>query len=237
MRRLAARASILLPLGALALGACVMEDEDTIDNSGPVVEGEQRPGWSDANNRLCSTPDLDVAEMQAIDDEAAAYLAAHKNDVLSNATGGTIPVYWHVINNGTSLANGNIPDSQIANQITVLNAAYASTGWEFQLLGDGPHHQRELVHVQRRHLRDPDEERAAPGHRGRPQHLLEQHGRRPARLGDLPVELHLAAQAGRRGHPVLVAARRHRGAVQPRRHRDPRGRPLDGPLPHLPGRL
>ena len=134
MRRLAARASILLPLGALALGACVMEDEDTIDNSGPVVEGEQRPGWSDANNRLCSTPDLDVAEMQAIDDEAAAYLAAHKNDVLSNATGGTIPVYWHVINNGTSLANGNIPDSQIAAQISMLNAAYASTGWQFQLV-------------------------------------------------------------------------------------------------------
>lgn len=134
MRRLAARASILLPLGALALGACVMEDEDTIDNSGPVVEGEQRPGWSDSNNRLCATPDLDVAEMQAIDDEASTYLAAHKNDVLSNATGGTIPVYWHVINNGTSLANGNIPDSQIAAQISVLNAAYASTGWQFQLV-------------------------------------------------------------------------------------------------------
>ncbi len=131
--RLASRASILLPLGLLALGACVMEDQDTIDDSGPVVEGDQRPGWSDANNRLCATPDVDVAEMQAIEDEVGTYLAAHKNDVLSNATSGTIPVYWHVINNGATSA-GNIPDSQINAQIAVLNAAYANTGWSFNLV-------------------------------------------------------------------------------------------------------
>ena len=107
--RLASRASILLPLGLLALGACVMEDQDTIDDSGPVVEGDQRPGWSESNNRLCATPDVDVAEMQAIDDEVGTYLAAHKNDTVANATGGIIPVYWHVIRNGTGVAN----DSQL----------------------------------------------------------------------------------------------------------------------------
>lgn len=45
-----------------------------------------------------------------------------------------IDVYWHVIRNGTSASQGNIPDSQIANQISVLNAAYASTGWSFNLV-------------------------------------------------------------------------------------------------------
>lgn len=48
-------------------------------------------------------------------------------------TGGTIDVYWHVINNGTSLAAGNIPDSQITSQISVLNNAYARWGWQFRL--------------------------------------------------------------------------------------------------------
>ncbi|MBK9030142.1 MAG: zinc metalloprotease [Myxococcales bacterium] len=134
MRRLASRASILLPLGLLALGACVMADEDTIDESGTPVAGDQRPGWSDANNRLCATPDVTAEEMTAVDDEASAYLAAHKNDVVANATGGTIPVYWHVINNGSSASSGNISDSQIASQISVLNAAYASTGWQFNLV-------------------------------------------------------------------------------------------------------
>ena len=49
-------------------------------------------------------------------------------------TGGTIPVYWHVINNGSSAANGNIPDTQITSQMNVLNAAYAGTGWSFNLV-------------------------------------------------------------------------------------------------------
>lgn len=49
-------------------------------------------------------------------------------------TGGTIPVYWHVIRNGTGIANGDIPDSQITAQINVLNTAYAPTGWQFQLI-------------------------------------------------------------------------------------------------------
>jgi hypothetical protein len=42
-------------------------------------------------------------------------------------------VYWHVINNGTSLSQGNIPDSQITSQMNVLNAAYAAYGWTFVL--------------------------------------------------------------------------------------------------------
>ncbi len=133
MRRFASRVSILLPMSVLALGACVMEDQDTIDDSGPVEEGEQRAGWAESDNRLCATADLDVADRALIEDEVDAYLAAHKNDVVANVTGGTIPVYWHVINNGSALSNGNIPDSQITAQINVLNAAYASTGWTFTL--------------------------------------------------------------------------------------------------------
>ena len=46
----------------------------------------------------------------------------------------TIPVYFHVINKGSSLADGNIPDGQIADQIAVLNAAYAGSG-NFTLAG------------------------------------------------------------------------------------------------------
>ena len=37
--------------------------------------------------------------------------------------------------------------------------------------------------------------------------------------------------------PRPVAAGRHGRALQPGRHRDPRGRPLAEPLPHVPGRL
>lgn len=48
--------------------------------------------------------------------------------------GGNIDVYVHVINNGTGIANGDVPDSMIANQIAVLNDAFASQGWTFTLV-------------------------------------------------------------------------------------------------------
>jgi len=48
-----------------------------------------------------------------------------------SVTGGVINVYFHVISNG---ATGNIPDSMIAAQMDVLNAAYAGTGWSFNLV-------------------------------------------------------------------------------------------------------
>jgi len=45
----------------------------------------------------------------------------------------TIPVYVHVIHSGSGA--GDIPDSQIASQIQVLNAAYAVSGFAFSLAG------------------------------------------------------------------------------------------------------
>ena len=51
-----------------------------------------------------------------------------------NATGGTINVYFHVIRRGTGIANGDVPQSQITNQIAVLNAAFAPWGWSFNLV-------------------------------------------------------------------------------------------------------
>ena len=54
--------------------------------------------------------------------------------VTPTATGGVINVYFHVINNGPGIANGDVPDSQIATQINVLNEAYAPWGWTFNLV-------------------------------------------------------------------------------------------------------
>ena len=83
----------------------------------------------------CSQKDLSDAEKAAVEDEISFASAQRSIGGAAAVSGGTISVYFHVINNGTSLANGNIPDSQIADQISVLNAAYASTGWQFNLVG------------------------------------------------------------------------------------------------------
>ena len=46
-------------------------------------------------------------------------------------SGGTIPVYVHVIRDNAG--NGNVTDQQIANQIQVLNNSFGSWGWSFTL--------------------------------------------------------------------------------------------------------
>ncbi|MEJ6000969.1 zinc metalloprotease [Paucibacter soli] len=89
----------------------------------------------------CGTPHMDEERAAEID----AHMAAHRGGPWSMAkpggpppppqvTGGVINVYFHVINQGSGIANGDIPDSQIAAQMNVLNAAFAATGWQFQLV-------------------------------------------------------------------------------------------------------
>jgi len=45
----------------------------------------------------------------------------------------SIPVRFHVVRKGTGSDNGDVPDSWISAQMTVLNAAYAGTGFQFTL--------------------------------------------------------------------------------------------------------
>ena len=76
----------------------------------------------------CGTPNLSIAEIEELEEHAGIVAGP------ANVTGGVIDVYFHVINRGTSLSQGNVPDSQIASQIAVLNSSFASTGWSFNLV-------------------------------------------------------------------------------------------------------
>lgn len=87
-------------------------------------------------NGRCTTEKLSDYQLADVERQVAVdrdNRKAANGGIEMNATGGTIPVYWHVIRRGTGIANGDIPDSQITAQINVLNSAYASTGWQFSL--------------------------------------------------------------------------------------------------------
>src|SRR5688572_16699145 len=88
----------------LALAAC-SSDED-----GDEVPGTQAPGSSDSSGRWCGTEDHDELTMAAIDLEVAEKSPSGVAGT-SFVTGGVINVYWHVINRGTGISNGDIPDS------------------------------------------------------------------------------------------------------------------------------
>ncbi|KAG9103888.1 hypothetical protein FRC06_007285 [Ceratobasidium sp. 370] len=68
---------------------------------------------------------------------AEAHFAAHKVSLKADAStyAAVIPVYWHVIQAGTTLTEGNIPDSQITSSIDEMNKHYAGSGLSFALAG------------------------------------------------------------------------------------------------------
>jgi hypothetical protein len=122
------KSKLLVSLAAAALlipfAACSEEDPNTI------VNDEEQDGVQEGVglNRGCATQELsDIAKAQ-VDQEVAAYMSTHEVAYASS----TINVYVHVITkaNGT----GGPTSSMVNSQITVLNNAYASTGWSFNVV-------------------------------------------------------------------------------------------------------
>ena len=151
-----------------------------------------------------------------------------------------IPVYVHVINKGAGIANGDMPQSQIDAQINVLNEAYAATGspFFFTLAQRHPHDERHLVrHDAGRAGRDRCQERAARRRGGHLNIYISNPGQDLLGWATFPSDY-----AGNPKHDgvVILYSSVPGGSAAPYNLGDtghPRGRPLDGPLSHLPGRL
>jgi hypothetical protein len=111
----------------LLVGAMVAFSGCTDSKEAPAAPAEQQAERPDA--RGCATKDLSPEQLSAVE------AALSENRSAMAATGSiTINVYWHVINKGTGIANGDIPQSQIDSSIAVLNAAYANTPFRFSLV-------------------------------------------------------------------------------------------------------
>lgn len=80
----------------------------------------------------CSTKHIDQIRAAEIDHEIGRAKAARPG-AFSAARGGVINVYFHVITNTSG--QGNVSSQQINSQLSVLNNAYASSGFSFQLAG------------------------------------------------------------------------------------------------------
>jgi hypothetical protein len=154
-----------------------------------------------------------------------------------------IPVAFHVIRKDLTAAGGNVPLSQIKDQMKVLNASYggatggARTGFTFDLGSVD-----RTTSAQWFHMTGNGKDKAMKT-------ALKVGG--PETLNIYSTDLgntllgyaYLAQDAAAVG--VLDGVVIHYGslpggpfgALQPGRHRDPRGRPLARPAPHVPGRV
>ena len=115
------RIASLLMISTLALAGC----------SDPVVQDiASDDDTTFTGAELCGTREPTAMEKQQVESRLGTIFAS-----AVRAPGSvTIPVYFHVINKGTGIANGDIPNTQIANQIAVLNNAFASTPFKFSLV-------------------------------------------------------------------------------------------------------
>lgn len=84
--------------------------------------------------RQCGTPEPSVEHRRM--SAKMALEAANDPSVHSMAAQATLVIdtYFHVIQSGTSLAQGNIPDSQLANQVRDLDLLFSMVKVSFFLL-------------------------------------------------------------------------------------------------------
>ncbi len=80
----------------------------------------------------CVTPLPSEAELLDIEAMLAATQAQSGGEASLVVT--TIPVAWHVVRSGTGASQGNVPDQMIDDQIAILNAAFANTNFQFNLV-------------------------------------------------------------------------------------------------------
>jgi hypothetical protein len=104
----------------LALGGCTSAEQ---------LPAEEPTPQQAVDARGCGTAELSADAKEAVEQSIAGRVSAQ-----TRANGSVnVNVYWHVINNGTGIANGDIPQTQIDASLSVLNAAYANTPFKFTL--------------------------------------------------------------------------------------------------------
>ncbi|OJT19645.1 zinc metalloprotease [Archangium sp. Cb G35] len=110
-------------LGAVvALGGCTSAEQKPAEEQQPAQQATR-----DAHG--CATPTPSESETESVQAMLSQYRGA-----MAAVGSITINTYAHVINKGTGISNGDIPDTMIANQMAVLNAAYANTPFRFNLV-------------------------------------------------------------------------------------------------------
>ncbi|KAL5532533.1 hypothetical protein ACEPAF_4307 [Sanghuangporus sanghuang] len=87
----------------------------------------------DVTQRTCGTTISDEEILAAEQDFQSKVAQLDAARPLAAAAAATISVYFHVISEDSTEAGGNVPDSQIQEQIDVLNADYADSGLSFTL--------------------------------------------------------------------------------------------------------
>jgi hypothetical protein len=140
LRHFGSIAAVALIASASAIGCSTEQDDALFIENGEQNETIQIEGFN-TGRRACGTVDLTDAEKEVVQSRLAFEEKIAGGPANLAAGSVTINVYWHVINKGSGLSNGDISDTDIAGQIKVLNDSYAgvyggpATAYKFVLAG------------------------------------------------------------------------------------------------------
>jgi len=106
-----------------------------------AIPGEEiAPNFPEGVMARCGTDNPGVNQQRVIERDLLDFLR-NQGESERNPGSVTVNVYWHVINKGSGIANGDIPQSQIDSSINVLNNSYSgatggtNTPFRFVLAG------------------------------------------------------------------------------------------------------
>ena len=111
---------------------------ETLNAPKGAAKGETR-----AQRDRCATRDLDETTAAVYEKSLDEFNGKRGPGQIRKSGAATIPVYFHVINKGAGIANGDIPNRMLRAQVDVLNAAFAgatgegaaNTPFRFALVG------------------------------------------------------------------------------------------------------
>jgi hypothetical protein len=122
-----------IQIAALALGTSALFAQANDNDNRPFQFKDKtwvnQKAFIDSGAR-CATKHVDEIEAEAVEQQ----VARNNGSRAPSRAPVVVPVYVHVISAGSSAAQGNISDQMIAQQISVLNNAYAGQGFGFNLV-------------------------------------------------------------------------------------------------------
>jgi hypothetical protein len=115
------------------------EDSEPFKFNGKTWRNKQAFIESEAR---CATRHVDEGEADEIQESNDKFKASRAGRGSASADASlarspgtvSIPVHFHVIRNGNGIANGDVPNRQLQDQVLVLNNAFSSTPFTFQLV-------------------------------------------------------------------------------------------------------
>jgi Pregnancy-associated plasma protein-A len=132
--RILAVLAICISVASIFVGSNFMSSANSnVDVSDERQSADEKQPIVVMDKRVCGA-DHSLARVSLAENDFKNKMQNRTTSNLSNIAGGTINVYFHVINKGAGVANGDITTTSINNQITVLNNAFSPWGWTFNLV-------------------------------------------------------------------------------------------------------